>query len=115
MDTHHRVAAILHIICGVLGTAVLLLMMIFLSALFGAVQDVPGWIESTGKLLLVPFLLLAVGQVVAGVCYLNGRPAARIALLANGVLGLLNFPIGTLIGIYTLWALLRTAPLARSA
>ena len=41
------------------------------------------------------------------------KPWARILALVVGILGLVNFPIGTAIGLYTFWVL--TQPAAMDA
>ncbi|SHG66375.1 hypothetical protein [Massilia sp. CF038] len=105
MNTHHRIAGILHIVLGALATGGILLFMIFMNAMFGAVQEAPMWAMRLANVLAVPFLLLAAGQVVAGICFLNGKPLARVFLLIYACLSLLNFPFGTLVGAYTIWAL----------
>ncbi|HEY0064058.1 MAG TPA: hypothetical protein VGC21_18220 [Telluria sp.] len=115
MNTHHRIAAILHIVSGALASGTVLLLMIFMNALLGTTPDVPAWLMSLGNVLALPFLVLAVGQIVAGICFLNGKPLARVFLLIYSCLSLLNFPIGTVIGAYTIWALAvrdQTAPRA---
>lgn len=53
------------------------------------------------------FLLAsAVAGLLAGWGLLNYRPWARILALILGVISLIHFPIGTALGIYTLWVLL---------
>ena len=50
--------------------------------------------------------LLSVPGIIAGWGLLAGQSWARILMIVLGALDLLNFPIGTALGIYTLWALL---------
>jgi hypothetical protein len=52
-------------------------------------------------------MLLALPGLLAGYGLLTGKSWGRILAIVVGVLGLLNFPIGTLIGAYTLWVLLQ--------
>jgi hypothetical protein len=58
---------------------------------------------SVGILMMV----LALPGLLAGYGLLTGKSWGRILAIVVGVLGLLNFPIGTLIGAYTLWVLLQ--------
>ncbi len=51
--------------------------------------------------------LLGIPGVIAGVGLLARQTWARILAIVVAVLGLLNFPLGTLIGLYTLWVLLQ--------
>ena len=50
--------------------------------------------------------LLAVPSIAGGVGLLKGKSWARILVLILGIFNLIDFPIGTLIGLYTLWVLL---------
>jgi hypothetical protein len=63
-----------------------------------------------GTVLAVFFALLMAAEIAAGIALLKGSLTGRVFVIAFGVLHLLNFPLGTVIGIYTLWALLRTQP-----
>ena len=50
--------------------------------------------------------ILAVPGIVAGAALLAKKPWARLLTMIVGGLGLVNFPIGTALGIYALWLLL---------
>jgi hypothetical protein len=52
-------------------------------------------------------LVLGLPGVIAGYGLLKHRPWARTLAIVLGVLGLVNFPVGTAIGIYTLLVLLQ--------
>ena len=52
---------------------------------------------------------LGVPGLLAGYGLLTRKPWARVLAIVVGILGLLNFPIGTAIGIYTLWVLTQPA------
>jgi hypothetical protein len=49
--------------------------------------------------------LLAVPGLLAGYGLLKHKPWARILAMVVGILSLVNFPVGTAIGAYTLWVL----------
>lgn len=51
-------------------------------------------------------LLLAVGGYAAGIGLLTMQPWARLLAIVVGVIELISIPIGTALGIYTLWVLL---------
>ena len=53
--------------------------------------------------------LLSVPGLAAGYGLLTRKAWARVLAIVMAVLGLLNFPIGTAIGIYALWVLLQTS------
>jgi hypothetical protein len=50
--------------------------------------------------------LLAIPGVVAGAGLLAKKPWSRLLTLIVSGLGLINFPIGTALGVYALWLLL---------
>ena len=50
--------------------------------------------------------LLALPSIVGGVGLLKGKSWARILVLILGIFYLIDFPIGTMIGLYTIWVLL---------
>jgi len=58
---------------------------------------------AVGSLLVV----LAVPGMVAGYGLLRRKSWARILAMVVGFLGLINFPLGTAIGLYTFWVLLQ--------
>jgi hypothetical protein len=49
---------------------------------------------------------LALPGLAAGYGLITRKPWARVVAIVVGVLSLLNFPIGTAIGLYALWVLL---------
>jgi hypothetical protein len=48
---------------------------------------------------------LALPGLAAGYGLVTRKPWARVLAIVVGILGLLNFPIGTAIGLYSLWVL----------
>jgi hypothetical protein len=46
-----------------------------------------------------------VPAIIAGIGLLSYQPWSRILTIVLSVLGLLNFPIGTVLGVYGLWVL----------
>lgn len=62
-------------------------------------------VVGTGLALFV--LILSFPGILAGYGLLKGKEWGRILALVVAVLGLLNFPLGTAIGIYALYVLLQ--------
>ena len=58
----------------------------------------------TGPILGLGLILCVLG-VIAGWGLMNRRPWARSMAIVFGCLALLNIPVGTALGIYTLWVL----------
>lgn len=54
------------------------------------------------------FTVLAVPGLIAGVGLLKRQSWARVLALVLAILGLVNFPVGTAVGIYAFWVLLQT-------
>ena len=52
-------------------------------------------------------LLLSVPGFIGGIWLLKRKAWARILVLVLGILNLFKIPLGTILGIYTLWALFR--------
>lgn len=114
MDIHSRIAAALHIASGTL----LLLMLAVVTLFFAGFAALLGF-DRHAVGILVAFLvavtgifavMLSVAQIVAAICFLRGSPSAKAWLIVLSALALLNFPIGTTAGVYSLWALLRSPP-----
>ncbi len=55
------------------------------------------------------FLILAVPGFLAGYGLLQRREWGRILAIVLAFLSLLNFPLGTLLGVYAFWVLLQTS------
>ena len=66
--------------------------------------------RTLGPLLLTviggTFLLIAVGGILVGVGLKDRKPWARTVAIVLGVIALFHPPIGTALGIYTLWVLM---------
>jgi hypothetical protein len=65
------------------------------------------WGATLGTILGVIFVVKAVPELIGGIGLLKGKSWARILLLILGCLNLLHFPLGTALGIYTIWGLTR--------
>ena len=98
----------------ILGNSIYLLVgglgLIFLTSIGIAVQHAEAFriLSVVGGIGAVFFTLLAVPGLIAGYGLLKRKSWARILALVLAVFGLINFPIGTIISVYTLWVLLQT-------
>jgi hypothetical protein len=63
-------------------------------------------VGAIGGILLVLLAALSLPSVVAGIGLLNFRPWARILGIVVCIINLVNFPFGTIIGLYGLFVLL---------
>jgi hypothetical protein len=119
IDSHVRVAAWIHIVMGALGVCVLAILGLMAGA-FGAVLGasvhghdeglVLGAIAGFGTLLFLFLMAFPALEIIGGVLLLRGSPVGRVLTIIFSILSLLNFPIGTAAGGYSLWALLREVP-----
>ena len=108
---HRRIAARLHVVVGVLGLVVLVPAVVFLWWLGGRGSRSPDAIE----LVFVGLATASIPgvQILAGLRCLRGSRAARLCLVGISVLIGLGFaltfffPIGALVGGYSVWALVR--------
>jgi len=115
MLTHVKVLAVLYIVLSGIGLLFALLIVFAL----GTAASIVGMSASpedaaiavpilglTGTALAALLLLLSLPGLVTGWGLLKLRPWARILGIVLAVISLLNFPIGTAVGIYGLWVLL---------
>ena len=125
MEQHVKIIGIIYIVFGALLIFGGLLLMLGLM-IGGAALEVadPEGIEGIGAILagvgfVAGLFVIAFGalEIIVAVNLRNFKPWARIAQIVISALGLLNFPIGTAIGVYALWALLNkdTVPLFEEA
>jgi hypothetical protein len=107
-DVHIKVVGILNIVLGILGTLTGTGVVVLFGLLNVRVQHAGGGITWSVLALLPLLLILAVVilRIVSAVRLMKGASWARIVIIIFAILGLLNFPIGTALGIYTLWVLL---------
>ena len=108
MRTHIKVLGWLYIVLGILGilTAACVALVVFGAGLLSGDRTA---ITVTGVVsaVIAAFLLItSVPGMVAGIGLLNDKAWARILTLVLGVLNLIGFPVGTVLGIYTLYVLL---------
>ena len=112
METHKRVLGILYIVSGSLH----ILLMLFLSALFSIllpfIFEHAKLDEQWILLYIVPFvqiigvitiLLFAVPSIIGGIALLNKKKWGLTLVLILGCFKLFSFPIGTALGVYTIW------------
>jgi len=107
MRQHVTIAAALRIGAGVLW--LLLAALIFVAVVGGGLlsgdSEAIRITSIVGTVLAVVFGCLAIPGIVAGVGLLKYQNWARVLSLILSVIDLLVVPIGTLLGIYSIWVL----------
>ena len=99
----------------VVGHAIFLAIGAFVFLLLIGLAPVTGEPEAAWVLGLVGttvgLLMAALGVpgLLAGYGLLTRKPWARVLAIVVGILSLINFPVGTAIGLYTLWVLTQPA------
>jgi len=109
MQTHVKVLGWLYIVLGAIG---LLLAFVVFVAVFGGglISGDEEAIAITGLVATIVsgiLLLVSAPGIIAGLGLLGYRNWARILALILGIINLPGFPVGTLLGAYTLYVLLQ--------
>lgn len=119
METHKRLLSILHIVYGTITVLIFLIISTIIRTVFpfimeeamtqdqemgfaiaGAVLEVLRWI------FILILLLGPIPSIVGGIATLYNKNWGLPTLMVSGCLGLLNIPLGTALGIYTIWVFL---------
>ncbi len=112
MEVHKRILAILYIISGSLQILGMLFVTAFISTFIPLIMDEAGPDAQWVFVWLVPFiriiaivviLFFSIPSIIGGVALLNNKSWSLTLLLILGCFKLFSFPIGTAIGIYTIF------------
>jgi hypothetical protein len=109
MEKHVTVLGILYIAFSLLG--LLLAVIIFAAVVGGGLisgdSEAMAITAIVGPAVASFFILLSAPGLIGGIYLLKRRPWSRILVLVLGFLNLIEIPIGTALGIYTIWVLLK--------
>ncbi len=112
MEIHKRILAILYIISGSLQILGMLIASAFISIIIPFIMDEAApevqwifvWIVPFIRLFAVMIIFIfSIPSIIGGIALLNNKPWALTLLLVLGCFKLFSFPIGTAIGIYSIW------------
>jgi hypothetical protein len=116
MEKHVQVLAILHIVYSSISLVAggIAFLIFFGTGLFlEGVNDinsggvnVPAIIFTVGLVITTFLVVLSIPGIVGGIGLLKHKEWARILVLVIGFIDLLHIPLGTLLGIYTIWTLM---------
>lgn len=108
MDTHTKVLGWLYIVLGVLGMlgAGLIIFILIGSGLISGDQTAISVLLIVSAFIGGFLTLVSLPGIIAGFGLLAYRPWARVLALVLGILNLPGFPLGTVLGVYTLYVLL---------
>ena len=116
IDTHVRVAAVLHIVMAAFALLVLAAIGAMVGAFgafgasMGVQREVAEVVGGVGMILVLAFAVIVVTEILGAVLLLRGSESGRLITIVFSGLALLIIPIGIAIGAYSLWALLRKGP-----
>jgi len=112
MEKHLQVLGILFIVYGVMGliSAATVFIIFFGTTVFGGhylgIGHWPFIANAFSLLITILVAFLSVPAIIAGWGILKHQAWGRILGLVLGILILFEFPFGTALGVYALWALL---------
>lgn len=109
MEKHVTAVAVLHIALSSLN--LLAAIIVFLAVVGGGIisGDEEAMIITTGvgSAIALILILISAPGIIGGIALLRWRSWARYLVLALGFLNLLHIPLGTILGIYTIWVLMK--------
>ncbi len=115
MENHKKILGILFIISGALQLMFIFVLSIFLSSVltWAANEVEPGGeglinllVELAKYLPALIVIFISVPSFIAGLGLLYKQKWAMILALIVGCLNLFSFPLGTALGVYTIWVFL---------
>ena len=110
MSKHVTVVGVLQIVFGVFGVIGAITVNIVFNFADNFVQgdEVATMVLSGLKIILPIFLgFFSIIKIIGGIGVLNYKNWARYVVIVLAAISCLNIPLGTLLGVYSLWALLQ--------
>jgi hypothetical protein len=109
MEKHINVAASLQIGLSILGIVAGLVIFVLLTSIAGIVADKEAQIilPVIGKVIAGIVIVCSLPGIIAGIGLFKRKEWGRILTLIISVLHLVNFPVGTAVGIYCIWAMIQ--------
>ena len=109
MEKHINVVASLQIGLSILG----IVAGIFIFTILYFARDITGdqqaqmILSIIANIVMVFLFICALPGIIAGIGLFKRKEWARILTLIISVLHLINFPVGTAVGVYSIWALVQ--------
>jgi len=109
MEKHVTAVAALHIGFSVLGILIAIIVFFILEIIGIASQDPDAHLILTiiGSSVASILLILSLPSIIGGIGLFKKRNWARILVLVISAIDLFNIPIGTAIGVYSIWVLVQ--------
>ena len=111
MEQHLKIVGWLHVVNGLFAIAIALFVATLMTGagVLAAAEEGAGifaLLAGIGWAIAVFVGLLSLPSILGGWGILNYKPWSRVTVMVVSALSLLSFPVGTLIGGYSLWVLL---------
>ncbi len=112
MENHKRILGIIYIVSAFFQALIALFLNVLFATIFSFVigqadPEDTAILELVGKVLewlpAAIILFFAIPSLIAGIGLLNKASWAMVLALVLGCFKLFSFPIGTAIGVYTIW------------
>jgi hypothetical protein len=108
MDQHIKIVGVLQIVYGAFFVLLGLTIFVIVAGVGALSRDRDAMII-TGTVATVVaslFVIFSIPSIIGGIGVLKRREWGRIVTIVLSAIHLLNFPIGTIVGAYSIWALL---------
>ena len=107
MERHIRILGVIYIAFGALGILAALLLFVGFTGkgLLSENTETIRIVASASAAVAIFLILISTLAIIGGEGLLRRRSWARVLVIVLGCLYLISFPLGTAVGIYTLWAL----------
>ncbi len=123
MEKHVQVLGILHIVYsafGLLAGTILFFLFMGIGTFLGSLPDTPDAVSQgipallfvIGLVIGTILFIVSVPGIIGGIGLLNRKEWARILTLIVGFFDLLSIPLGTALGVYTIWVLMNDQTIA---
>ena len=107
MEKHITTVAALHIGLSIFGIIIGAFIFIFLTAIGFVSRDEEALaiLAAIGTIVGILLFVLSVPGIIGGIGLLKRKEWARILILVVSAIDLINIPIGTALGVYSIWVL----------
>ncbi|HEY0971592.1 MAG TPA: hypothetical protein VGE02_11550 [Gemmatimonadales bacterium] len=109
MSTHVKVLGWIYLALGLFGLfgALMIMLLGMGGGMIAAMEDVTAGLIAGGGTMLVAIIavVFSLPAVLTGWGLLTRRSWARPLAIVVGIVNLINIPLGTILGVYTLWAM----------
>lgn len=114
MEKHINVVAALQIGLSIFNLLIALLIFTVLNLVGGFVDEpnANNILSLIADILAIVFIVISIPGIVAGMGLYKRKEWARILTLILSIIEIFSFPIGTAIGIYSIWALIQPEAIA---